>query len=172
MKRSEQARMLIGLTIPGTGSVAGPVTAPPAEVPVARPRWLDVRGMVTRVQSWSRRHGLEGSNVACSFGLLVCGILFGLFVGGFVGFIETTTPPADSPYGLSQPATSDGQWAAMMRRYRSASHHRFEPAAESVKESSWRHLTVGATMGHVLQPGLRAHSRNVAPKLVDGAAVD
>jgi len=127
--------------------------------------------MLTRVQSWSRRHGLEGYQVAYFFALLGCGILFGLFVGGYVGFMDATTPPADSPYGLSQPATSDGQWAAMMRRYRSASHRPPESAAESMQESSWRHLTVGATLGQALQTGLASDSE-VGPKLAYGAAGD
>jgi hypothetical protein len=127
--------------------------------------------MLTRAQSWNRRHGLEGYQVAYFFALLVCGILFGLFVGGYVGFIETTTPPADSPNGLSQPATSDGQWAAMMRQYSPASHRPVESAAESVKESSWRHLPVGATLGQALQTGL-ASDGEVGPKLAYGAAGD
>lgn len=170
MRRSEQARMQIGLTIPGSGPAAGSAAAPPATVSVAR-RWFDARGVLTRVQNWSRRHGLEGYQVACFLALLGCGILFGLFAGGFVGFMQAATPPADSPYSLAQPATSDGQWAAMMRQYRSASHRSFESAAESVQESTWRHLTVGATLGQALQTGLASDSE-VGPKLAYGAAGD
>jgi hypothetical protein len=138
--------MHVGLTIPGSGHVARPAAEPPAALSIARRLRSDARGMLTRAQSWSRRHGLEGHQVAYFFALFGCGILFGLFVGGYAGFIGTTTPPADSPYSLAQPATSDVQWTAMMRRYRSASHRSFESGAESVQGSSWQHLTVGAAV--------------------------
>jgi hypothetical protein len=57
--------------------------------------------MVTRVQSWSRRHGLDGYQAACFFALLGCGILFGLLVGGYAGYIDAATPPSSSHYGLA-----------------------------------------------------------------------
>jgi hypothetical protein len=144
MRRNEQARMLIGLAIPGSGPAAGPAVAPPAAVFAAWRRWLDVRVMLTRVQSWSRRHGLEGYQVACSLTLLACGVVFGLMVGGYVGFIEAAPPPADSPCSLGQPATSDVGWTAMMRQHRSALLRPSESAAGSGQETPWQRLAGGA----------------------------
>ena len=143
MRRNEQTRLLVGLAIPGRGPVAGPAAMPPGAGSLAR-HCIDARGMLTRVQKWSRRHGLEGSNMACSLGLLVCGILFGLLVGGYVGFIEATTPAVDAPGSFTQLATSDVQWTAMVRRYRAANCS-FDSAAENARVSSWQHLIRSAT---------------------------
>ena len=142
MKRSEQARMLIGLTIPGGGPVARPAATPQAAVPLAR-RWLDAMGRQRRAESRSRTDSLEGIRVAYFLVLFACGILFGLFVGGYVGYVDGSAPPADSPYGLGQLATSDVQWTAMMRQY-SVLHRPHEAAPESVQEPFWQHLAGGA----------------------------
>ncbi len=133
MKRNEQARMLIGLTIPGRGPNPGPAAAPPATASLARRRWFDGREMLTRAQSWSHRHGLEGEQLACSLALLACGILLGLFVGGFVGFMENATPHGGERWRLTQSATSvpTGQWAEMVKRYRAAPGGHLRSLAES-----------------------------------------
>jgi hypothetical protein len=148
MRRSVHVvQMHSGLaTIPGSGHVTGPRAAPRAAPSLARRRRSDARGMLTGVRSWSHRHGLDGYQVACFFTLLGCGILFGLFVGGYTGFIETTTPPADSPHGLAQPATSDVGWTAMMRRYRSASQRPSGSTARSEQETPWQRLAGGAAV--------------------------
>jgi hypothetical protein len=106
--------------------------------------------MLTGVRSWSHRHGLDGYQVACFFTLLGCGFLFGLFVGGYVGFIETATPPADSHFSSVQPSTSDIGWTAMMRRYRSASQCPSESPSKNEQVAPWQHLTGGA----VAAPGV------------------
>jgi len=126
MNRSEQARMLIGLAIPGSGPVAALRSQDSPER-----RSFALRGILTRAQSWSRRHGLEGYQVAYFLALFACGSLFGLFVGGYVGYVDAATPPADSPYSFGQLATSDVQWNAMMRQY-PVLHRPHEAAPESV----------------------------------------
>jgi len=117
MRRGEQARMFIGLAIPGSG----PVAAPRGQGSSER-RWFALSWMLTRMQSWSRRHGIEGFQVAYFCTLLGCGVLFGLFVGGYVGFMENATPHADPPYSFAQLAKSDVQWAARARQGWQASH--------------------------------------------------
>ena len=142
MRRSDQARLQIGLTFPGSGPVAGPAVAPPAAVSPAR-RWLDVRGMLTGVQIWNREHGLDRDHVVYWLALLACGVLFGLFVGGYVGFVQAATPPADLPYSYAQLATSDVQWIAKMRQYWSASHP-LESAGQRARETHWQRLLKSA----------------------------
>jgi hypothetical protein len=66
--------------------------------------------------------------------------LIGLIVGGYVGYMDATTPPADSPYTVAELATSDVQWTAMVRQYWAASHRYSDSEAENTQESSWQHL--------------------------------
>jgi hypothetical protein len=89
--------------------------------------------------------GLDWSHVNCCLALLACGILFGLFVGGFVGFTENAAPHGGEPWSLTQLATSDVRWTAMARRYRAASHQPSEPGSKSGAESRWLHLVRGTT---------------------------
>ena len=142
MRRSEQARMFIGLAIPGSGPVARPAATPPAAASRER-RWFDAMGRQRRTDSLSRTDSLGDIRVAYFLVLFACGILFGLFVGGYVGYVDGSAPPADSPYGLGQLATSDVQWTAMMRQY-SVLHRPHEAAPESVQEPFWQRLTGGA----------------------------
>jgi hypothetical protein len=122
------------------------------------------------MQSWGRRHRIEGFQVAYFCTLLACGSLFGLFVGGYVGYVDAVTPPADSHYGLAQPATSDVQWAAMMRQYRSASQCPSESAGRSGQETPWQRLTGGATVPRGVYiipldtPGLRSVKKAVVTR--------
>jgi hypothetical protein len=107
----------------------------------------------------SRGHGLEGHQVAYYLALLACGILFGLFVGGYVGFIETATPAADPPDSFAQLATSDVQWAAKARQDWLASHHVSGSAAESGRQPLWRRLAHGTATSRA--PG--DSSRELSP---------
>ncbi len=169
MRRNEQTRLQVGLTFPGSGPVVAPAAMPPVAGSLVR-HWFDARGVLTRAQRWSRRHGLEGSNVACSLSLLVCGILFGLFVGGYVGFMHAATPPADSPYGLAQPATSDVGWTAMIKKHRSASQCPSESPAESEQETRWQRLADGAAVRRGTRnvpldtPGFRSVKKTVVAR--------
>jgi hypothetical protein len=70
--------------------------------------------------------------------LLTCGIVFGLFVGGFVGFMEAATPAVDCP-SLAQLAASDAGWTVLMRQQSEASHRYSGLAADNTRESSWLH---------------------------------
>jgi hypothetical protein len=87
---------------------------------------------------------MEGYQVAYFFALLGCGILFGLFVGGYVGFIQAATPAADLPDSYARLATSDPQWAAMARQDWLASHHVAASAVEAGQQPFWRRLAQGA----------------------------
>jgi hypothetical protein len=142
MKRGGHARILLGLTIPGNGPVAGPAAGRPAPTRLAR-QWSNGRGMPTSVQSWSRDHGLDWDHAAYWLALLVCCSLFGLFAGGYVGFIEAATPAVDAPGSFTQLASSDVGWATMARQYLAASHRVSDPAAGSDREASWRLMTEG-----------------------------
>jgi|GEM_PF-1468845 len=145
MRRNEQVRMLIGLAIPGSGPAAGPMAAPPAAVSVARRRWLNGRGTLTGVRSWSRAHGLDRDHAAYWLALLVCCSLLGLVVGGYVGFMENATPHADPPYSFAQLAATDVGWAAKMRQDWLAAHP-LESAAvgQHMRETHWQRLLEGA----------------------------
>ncbi len=155
--------MQIGLAIPGSGPVAGPAIARPAAVSFARRRWFDGRAMQASVQSWSRRHGLPWDQVACSLTLLACGILLGLFAGGYVGFIQAATPAADPPGSYAQLATSDLQWAAMARQDWLSSHP-LESVGQGTRETRWQHLIGGAA-----NPGAAGDSSRVLSSGAPGA---
>jgi hypothetical protein len=129
MKRGGHARILLGLTIPGNGPVAGPAAGRPAPTRLAR-QWSNGRGMPTSVQSWSRDHGLDWDHAAYWLALLVCCSLFGLFAGGYVGFIEAATPAVDAPGSYAQLATSDVQWVAMVRQSGSTAGFRLGSATD------------------------------------------
>jgi len=136
--------MLIGLTIPGSGPVAGPAAAPPLTVPFVREAQAQAQAQAER--NLSHRLGLERYQVAYFLALFVCGIGFGFFVGGFVGFMEAATPHGEQPYSFAQLAASDVGWAATMRQYRSASHHSLEPAAHGEQKSCWWRIARGASI--------------------------
>ena len=138
-------QMHVGLTIPGRGHVAGPAAASLAAVALAR-RWFDAGARLTGIASRARQHCPERSQVTYFIALFTCGVLFGLFVGGFVGFMGNATPHAGSPCSLAQLATSDVQWTAMMRQYGSALQRPSESAARSGQETPWQHLTGGAAV--------------------------
>ncbi len=147
MKRSEQVRMFIGLAIPGSGPASGPMAAPPAAVSVARRRWFNGRGTLTGVRSWSRERGLDRDLVAYWFSLLVCCSLFGLFVGGYVGFVEAATPAVDAPGSFTQLAATDGGWAAKMRQDWLAAHPLESTAVgQRMRETHWQRPIKGAAI--------------------------
>ncbi len=136
MKRSEQARMLIGLVIPGSGPVAASRTRSSPER-----RSLALRRMPTSVRRWSHRHGLEGYQVGYFLTLLACGILFGLFVGGFVGFMENATPHVYPPYSFAQLAASDAGWTSRLRQDWLASRPPDSAAVgQRLREMHWQRL--------------------------------
>src|SRR5512143_1227602 len=110
MRRSEQARMLIGLSFPGSGPAVGSVAATGVSRS-SRRGWLMAGRMLTRIQSWSREHVLEWDHVAYWSVLLACSALSGLVVGGYVGFMENATPHSEPPYSFTQLAASDVGWA-------------------------------------------------------------
>jgi hypothetical protein len=159
MRRREQtARMPFSLTVPEDNLVAGPAAALRAlGSPVLR--WFDATERQRRAESRSRTDCLDGIRVAYFFTLFACASLFGLFVGGYVGYMDAATPPADSPYSVAVLATSDVQWNAMMRQY-SALHRPLDSAAERVQEPFWQRLAAVPTLpGRVLcmrrSPGRR-----------------
>ncbi len=106
--------MLLDLSIPVSGPVPEHPAAPPVAGRIGRRRSLDVKGMLTGLQNRCRRHIIERSNLECSLGLLVCGVMFGLLVGGFVGYMQAATPAADPPGSLSHLVVSDVGWTAMV----------------------------------------------------------
>ncbi|MBN2564855.1 MAG: hypothetical protein JXB46_04010 [Candidatus Eisenbacteria bacterium] len=130
MKRSEHGRMTVGLAFPGNGPVVRPAVARPVPNRLAQRRWFDAEGVLSEARRWSRERGLDRDLVAYWFSLLVCCSLFGLFVGGYVGFVEAATPAVDAPGSFAQLATSDVQWVAMVRQSGSMPGVRQEPATE------------------------------------------
>jgi hypothetical protein len=134
--------MLIGLTIPRSGHVAGPAVAPPAVVPVMRRLRSDARGMLTMVLGRSHPHSLDRHPVTYFLALLACSSLFGLFVGGYVGFLENATPHADPPYSFAQLAATDAGWATKLRQDWLASHPIESVAAgQRMRETHWQRRT-------------------------------
>jgi len=79
--------------------------------------------------------------------LLVCCSLLGLFVGGYVGFMENATPHEDPPHSFTQLAATDVGWAAKMRQDWLAAHP-LESAAmgQSVRETRWQRLMESAAI--------------------------
>ncbi len=101
--------------------------------------------MLTIVQRWSRRLGLEGYQVAYFLTLLACGGVFGLFVGGYVGFMENATPHLYPPYSFVQLTASDAGWAAKMRQDWLAAHPLDSAAVwQRTRETHWRRLIESA----------------------------
>jgi hypothetical protein len=110
-----------------------------AVLPVAVPRGgasrrgcLDARGRAGNGESLSRARCLEREQVTCSLVLLGCGILFGLFVGSFVGLKENATPHGGMPCSLEQTATPPptDKWAAMLSQYHASSGGEPQSVAE------------------------------------------
>ncbi len=66
------------------------------------------------LQSLRLRQSMDRTQMACSLAMLVCGMMLGLFVGGFVGFMENATPHGAAPGNMAQMAAVDAGWAAMM----------------------------------------------------------
>jgi hypothetical protein len=102
--------------------------------------WCGVSGRPARSESRKRTRSLDWSQVAFWLALFTCSSLFGLFVGGYVGYMENATPHGGTPASLAQLATSDGQWVAMMRQSRAASHRPSDSAAQSARESRLQRL--------------------------------
>ncbi len=140
MRRNGQARMLIGLSIPGSGPVAGPASMPPVALPFAR------KAQAQAARNLSHRLTQEKYQVSYFLALFVCGITFGFFVGGFAGFMESAAPHGEPPGSFAQLAASDVGWSAMTRQYWSASHFSLEPVAERDPESCWRRLAHGVSI--------------------------
>ena len=136
-----------------------------AVLPVAVPRfrapgwgWLQARGRSRNGESRSRTHCLEREQVLSSLGLLGCGILFGLFVGGFAGYMENATPHGSAPCSFEQMATlpPTGKWAVMLRQYHATSGSELQSVAESQGASRPQLLAAVASM--VAEPPASAAS--------------
>ena len=129
----ERVRVLTrgGLAVSPNSTAVLPVAVPRFRVPDWG--WLGARARPKNRAGRSHTHCLEREHVVCSLVLLACGVLFGLFVGGFVGFMENAMPHGGAPCGFAQEATSapTGQWAAMVRQYRAASGRQLQSVAES-----------------------------------------
>jgi hypothetical protein len=91
----------------------------------------------------ARTQSLDWNHASYWLALLLCCFLFGLTVGGYVGFMEAATPAVDAPGSFTQLASSDVGWATMARQYLAASHRVSDPAAGSDREASWRLMTEG-----------------------------
>jgi len=107
--------------------------------------WCGDRELPAKSEGQERAHSLDWSHVAYWLALFACSSLFGLFVGGYVGFMENATPHGGEPWSLTQLATSDVQWTAMVRQYWAALHQPSEPGSKSGAESRWLHLVRGTT---------------------------
>jgi hypothetical protein len=140
----ERVRVLVrgGLAVSPNSTALLPVAVPRLRIPGWG--WLRARGRPRNGESRSRTHCLEREQVVCSLALLACGVLFGLFVGGFVGFMENATPHGGAPHGLAQLATSDVRWVAMMRQSRVASGGRLQSVEESERVSFQQPPAAGA----------------------------
>ena len=136
--------MLSGVAMPARGPAGWSTIAPPAAVPLAR-RWFEAMGRQRRTEGLSQSNGLDGIRVAYHFTLFACCALLGLFVGGYVGFMDATTPAVDSPYSAAALATSDVQWNAMARQC-SASHCPHGAATDSVQEPFLQRLAGGSAV--------------------------
>lgn len=95
----------------------------------------------------ARSEGLDWFHVNYCFALLACGILFGLFVGGYVGYMENATPHGGEPWSLTQPASSPAstQWADMIKHYRAASGEHVRSLTESETVSDPQALGAAAS---------------------------
>jgi len=128
----ERIRVLTrgGLAVSPNSTAVLPVAVPRFRVPGWG--WLGARARPKNGAGRSHTHCLEREQVVCSLVLLACGVLFGLFVGGFVGFMENATPHGGAPCGFAQEATSapTGQWAAMVRQYRVTSGRNLQSVAD------------------------------------------
>jgi hypothetical protein len=123
-------RSFCSLTVSSSSTAVLPVAVPRGSGSFAR-GWLHARGRRKSSESQSRSNCLEGIRVAYFLALFACASLFGLAVGGYVGYMENATPHGGTPGSLARLATSDGQWVAMMRQSRAASGGRLRSMAES-----------------------------------------
>ncbi len=60
--------------------------------------WSSAKAML---QSIGLRYSLDRTQMACSLALLFCGMVLGLFVGGFVGFMENATSHGAAPGSIA-----------------------------------------------------------------------
>jgi len=109
--------------------------------------WCGERARPAENEGRRVTHSPDWSHVSYWFGLLVCGSVFGLFLGGYVGFMENATPHADPPYSFAQLAATDVGWAAKMRQDWLASHP-LESAAvgQRLRETHWQRLLKSAAI--------------------------
>jgi hypothetical protein len=114
------------MTVSTNNSAALPIAA----VGQLAQGWPDARARLSSIRGLSRALSLDRSRLTYLAALLTCGMVFGVFVGGFVGFMENATPHGDSPATLAQLATSDVQWVAMTRQTASAPARHQQPLAE------------------------------------------
>jgi hypothetical protein len=86
--------------------------------------------------------------VAYFLTLFACAGLFGLFVGGFVGFMENATPHGGERWGVTQSASSPAstQWADMIKHYRAASGEHVRSLTEGETVSGPQALGAAASM--------------------------
>lgn len=109
--------------------------------------WHAATGLPAKSEDRVRTRRLKWDHVAYCLILLVCGILFGLFVGGFVGFMENATPHGGALVSFEQSATSSptGKWADMIKHYRAAPGGHLRSLAESETVSDPQPLGAAAS---------------------------
>ena len=111
--------------------------------------WRGDRDRPAKSEGRARIHRLDWTLAAYWLALLVCGSVFGLVVGGYVGYMEAATPAVDAPGSLTQLATSDVQWTAKARQYWAASHPLPDFGSMSCNESRWQRLVRSTNEGCV-----------------------
>jgi len=111
--------------------------------------WCGDRERPAKNEDRARTHRLDWSLAAYWLALLMCGSIFGLVVGGYVGYMEAATPAVDAPASLMQLATTDVQWTAMVRQYLAASHPLPDSGPVSCNESRWQRLVRSTNEGCV-----------------------
>jgi len=141
----ERVRVLTrgGLTVSPNGTAVLPVAVPRSRRPSWG--WFHARGGPRNGESRSRTHCLEREQVVCSLALLACGILFGLSVGGFVGFMENATPHAGSTCGVAHLTTSGIGWMAMVRQSRAIVVGDPISLAANEQASPWQQRAAGSS---------------------------
>lgn len=114
--------------------------------------WSDARAGSSCIMGLSRALSLDRTRLTYLAALLTCGMVFGVFVGGFVGFMENATPHGDSPATFARLATSDVQRAAMTRQTAMASARLQQPLAEDEPVTLQSSQTAGtpATLGNLV----------------------
>jgi len=107
----------------------------------------------------------DWGHIAYWLALLVCGSLFGLVAGGYVGFMENATPRAAAPYSFAQLAATDVGWAAKLGQNWLASHPLDSAAAgQRMRKVGWQRLMRGVAT----DSGLGALSRAPTPAILGG----